>query len=340
MIYRLEPLQQRRFFNVPCAAVEGFAKTAGGDFFKVLLCALCSDEALLDTKQLAERAGVTPTEAEDALLFWTSHGILAASPAEGEETAQPAVFMQPAEIPAVVPAPAEEKPEKTVPVKMTVRYSPKDLAQRAAESAEVAALFEQVQKILGRPINNTETAGFLGIYEYFGFSVPSIMILTQFAHDMGKDRISYIETVARDWAANGITEYADIEREISRLTELGKTENRIKRLLCIEGRLTQTQQELIAAWEEWGFSDEMIALADEKCRDRKNKTDLRYINGILKRWHDEGITTPAAAAEKERGFAESKKPREEPESSFSIDEWYHQAEFYDPETIGLKEDDE
>ena len=351
MIYKLAYPAFGRYFNVPCGAVENFIKTADGDFYKVLLCALCSDSPVLDTARLAERAGVSVSAAEDAMLFWTSNGVLRAEGAA--DTPAPAVSVQPAVMPVSVPAmlPAEpekeeesvqaadpEKTEKTAPVKMTVKYSPKELAQRAAESGEIKALFEQVQKILGRPINPTETAGFLGLYEYYGFSVASIMILTQYAHDMGKDKIAYIEKVAHDWLDRGLTEYADVEREITRLTEQNKVNVRLKRLLGIEGKLTKNQEEFLSLWTEWGFDDDMISLADEICRDNKNRTDLRYMNGILKRWHDDGIKTPADVKEKGKAQYERKEDVSAAESSFSIDEWYELADNYDPEKIGLKED--
>ena len=342
MVYKLAYPAFGRHFDVPCGAVDNFMKTADGKFYKVLLCALCADSPVTDTAQLAERTGLSAAEVDDAMLFWTSNGVLrmegaAAAPAH-------AVAVQPAAVPVSAPVmlPAEPvkapEPEKPAPVKMTVKYSPKELAQRASESSEIKALFEQVQKILGRPINPTETAGFLGLYEYYGFSVPSIMILTQFAHDMGKDKIAYIEKVAHDWLERGLTEYADVENEISRLTEQNKVNGRLKRLLGIEGRLTKNQEDFLAQWTEWGFDDDMIALADEICRDNKNRTDMRYINGILKRWNDDGIKTPAAVKEKGKAYFERKEGGSAEGSSFSIDEWYELADNYDPEKIGLKED--
>ncbi|MCR5121369.1 MAG: DnaD domain protein, partial [Ruminococcus sp.] len=342
-----------RYFNVPCRSVENFIKTADGDFFKVLLCALCSDSPMLDSAELAARTGVSPETAADALLFWISNGVLSAEPSSGDAPAvMPAAVpafapvMAPvavAEMPATVPASSEsaDKPEKKLPSKITVKYSNKEIADKAAESHEIAALYEQVQRVLGRTVNPYELSEFLALYEYYGFSVPSIIILTQYCHDLGKGKARYIETVARDWYDRGITEYADIEQEISRLTEQHKFENKVKKLLHLDLRLTPQMVKLIANWAQWGFSDDMIELADEKCRDAIMKTDLNYINGILKKWHENGITTPAAAAEYDISYAERKKaPDDSGDSSFSIDEWYLQAESYDPEKIGFKEDDD
>ncbi len=347
MTYKLKYPAFGRFFSVPCGAVDNFIKTADGDFYKVLLCALCSDSPVADTAQLAERAGVSPAAAEDAMLFWLSHGVLEAEQTDGTQlpAALPATapVTAPVTAPAAVPKPAEpEKPEKTAPAKVIVKYSPKDIAERISESREVSEMFDQVQKILGKTINTTEAGGLLALYEYFGFSVPSIMILTQYTVGIGKGKMRYIETVAREWFDRGITEYADVEKEINRLTELRKNENRIKRLLHLDSlRPTKEQEQMFSNWVAWGFSDDMIELADEKCRKAIFKTDPNYINGILKRWHEDGVLTPADAAANEKHFADSKKQSSDYEhsSSLSIEEWYRQAESLDFGAVSFKEDD-
>lgn len=355
MIFKLTCPSFGRYFNVPCRSVEGFIKTADGDFFKILLCALCSDSPYLDSEELAARAGVSPETAGDALLFWMSNGVLYAEPASGDAPAvMPAALptMTPMITPVMSPAAATpstannstesaDKPEKKPPAKIVLKYSNKELADKAAENHEIAALYEQVQRVLGRTVNPSELSVFVSLYEYYGFSVPSIIILTQYAHDAGKGKVRYIETVARDWFDRGITEYPDIEQEISRLTEYDKFETKIKRLLHLDVRLTPQMSKILSSWAEWGFSDEMIELADEKCRNAIMRTDLKYMNGILKNWHENGIKTPDDAAEQDSSYAERKKGSDDNgDSSFSIDEWYIQAGSYDPEKIGFKEDDE
>jgi DNA replication protein DnaD len=41
----------------------------------------------------------------------------------------------------------------------------------------------------------------------------------------------------------------------------------------------------------------MLREAYNRCVDQKAKLDMRYINGILERWHKEGITSPAQISE-------------------------------------------
>lgn len=339
MIYRIGYPRFGRFFSVPCGAAEKYMTQADGDQWKVLLCLLCSDGDCADTAELAARAGVSETSAEDALIAWTSRGIISAR-REGQGSAPSAAVpvsapvMQPiAAAPVSKPAPAaaEARPAKQ---KAAVRYSPKELAEKAERSPEIAGLFEGVQAILGRPITGTETAGYLNLCEYYGFSAASILILTRFAHDLGKDRIAYIEAVAKDWFAKGITDYEDVEREIGRMTEQNKYDILIKNALGIEGKTTAKQAELFRQWHEWGFDADTVELAGEHCRDNKSKNVLGYINGILRRWHENGLMSVRAVLESEKKYKESRKKLEAEKggdnSSLNVDKWYELAESFDP----------
>ena len=343
MIYRIEYPRFGRFFSVPCCAVENFMTQADGDHCKVLLCLLCSDGNTADTAELAARAGVSETAAEDALIFWTGRGIISAL-REGSENAVTAALpvsapvMQPSAVSKTAAAPPKQAAAARPPrAKTVIRYSPKELAEKAKGSPEIAGLFDSVQMILGRPVTGTETAGLINIYEYYGFSAASILILTQFAHDLGKDRIAYIETVANDWFSRGITDYEDVEREIGRMTEQNKYDSRIKTALGIEGKTTARQSELFRQWNEWGFDADTVGLAGEHCRNKKSMNDLNYINGILRRWHEAGLMSVRAVLESEKRFAENKAKNTVPaedansgSSSLNVDKLYDLAESFDP----------
>ena len=60
-----------------------------------------------------------------------------------------------------------------------------------------------------------------------------------------------------------------------------------------ENALTRWERSAIARWhEEWGIGREMI---EEALLRAGNKTTIRYVDGILRAWRAQGITTVSAA---------------------------------------------
>ncbi|SDA17550.1 DnaD and phage-associated domain-containing protein [Ruminococcus sp. YE71] len=343
MRYKIGVMPFGRVFTVPCAA-ENYIKVADPKFCKVLIALMCTDTDIADTDELAARCGLTPSEAEDAVIFWSTYGVISAAPENGEPIKQVTAEPQPVQTAEPVPqaqpvvlTEAIDPMKNTAAAKSTVRYSPKDLAQKARENTELATLYEEVQKIFGRTINTTETAGFVNLYEYYGFSVPSILILTRFAHEHGKDRIAYIESVAKDWHSRGIVEYGAVEAEIIRQTEANRIDEKLKRVLGIEGSLTKKQLEYFARWREWGFDVETIDLAGQRCREKKNRFELGYTNGILKRWQEEKLMSVEAVIASELRFEQERTDNARSDTSYDVSGWEDMALTLDPSLLGTEE---
>ena len=47
------------------------------------------------------------------------------------------------------------------------------------------------------------------------------------------------------------------------------------------------------SWQEWGFPPETVALAYDKTIMKCHELKWPYCNGILRRWHEAGLHTPA-----------------------------------------------
>ncbi|MCD7741282.1 MAG: DnaD domain protein [Ruminococcus sp.] len=357
MIYKIGVSAFGRFFTVPCSAVENYIKFADPDFYKVLLCVLCQSGCKVESQEIAAQCGLPEQKVIDALEYWSSNEVISAK--ADNETKMDAK-------PTYVDFKASSKDEKpqatsqslpvcatdainpmknTAAAKSVIRYTPKELAEKAKSNAELKALYEEIQKILGRPINPSETAGLVNLYEYYGYSAASILIMAQFCHDIGKDRIAYLETVAKDWFSRGICSYDQVEEEIVRQTEANSQNARIARALEIEGSLTKRQKEYFDQWRDWDFDLRLIELASERCREQKNKIDIRYINGILKNWHEKGLKTTDDVANSDIAYKAAKekrldKQRKESAPSFDLDEWQRMADAMDPNDLSFEEVDD
>ena len=342
MRYRLGVMPFGRTFTVPCGAAE-YLRLADADYCKALLAMLCTDVPFADTDELAQRCNISPAAAEDAVAFWAEKGVITASPADPAEsvpTAAPAV--QPAPISSEPPArvcvtDAIDPMKNTAAAKATVRYTPKELADKIEMDKELRSLSSEVQKIFGRTINNTEIAGFINLYEYYGYSAPSILMICQYAHELGKDRIAYIEAVAKNWYERGITEYPQIEQEIIRQSAINSLHGKIKGVLGIDCELTKRQKEYFDSWIDWGFKPDVIELAGERCRENRNKVDIKYINGILNRWHNDGLMSTESVYASEQAYADKKQNEAASAGSFDAESWEDMVMNFDPSVLSSEE---
>lgn len=302
MIYRIDCDYWGRFFSVPCSVVDEHIRLSDGNFVKVLLCVLCSNSREVDTAELAKQAGVSELIAHDSIIYWTERGVIKAVSKDGREVKQsvPAVNQK-----ATTAIPAQATVKETaseveainpvgnsVAAKAHVKYTPKELAEKAEKNEDIKLLINDIQKTLCRTINATEMAGLINLHEYYGFSAASILMIAEYCYQLGKDRFAYIETVAKNWFERGIVSYADIENEIIKQSEIKSYQNRAAKIFGIEDKLSKKQREYIEKWNSMGFNLEMLEIAYEKCMNSKNKLSLNYINGILENWSGKSIKTP------------------------------------------------
>ena len=87
---------------------------------------------------------------------------------------------------------------------------------------------------------------------------------------------------------------------------------------------------------EWKFSPEMIREAYDRTIDGAGKYQTAYMNSILERWHEAGITTTKQAADdriervaaRKAGKAQGAKDEKRKQYAFDIDE-YDRTSIYD-----------
>jgi len=313
MIYRIDIDRFGRFFSVPCSIVDKYMRIADGNFIKVLLCVLASNSPEVDTGRLAEQSGLKESIVCDAMLFWTELGVLRTG---GEPVREP------------VSARLSEKNEASAPKtepqpKNTVRYSPKDLANKVNENAELKYLVSEFEKIKGTPIKDNEIVGLINLTEYYGFNAQSLMLIIEYCHLLGKDSIAYIEKVSKDWFARGISEYSEVEAEIIRQSQLRSYESKAARAFGLSGKLGKTQTEYFNKWQDMGFSIEMLEIAFDKCMEKKNELKFPYIDGILQSWAGKDIRTPEQVEQNDTAYANKSRPMKngQKQTSYDLDEW-------------------
>ena len=202
--YHINPASWYSVFAVPCELVDKHLKLAGAVQLKVLLWALRHNDQPINDEAIATALHIQRADVSDAMLYWQECGLLIEQNEDEYIPTAPTSHLTaaPAESPAV-PAAAPPKP----PVKLLSRPQKADnafVARRMLESDEIRFLMEEAQQILGRLINNGESATLLMLHDDYGLPVDVIIMLIQYAVGIGKGNLRYIEKVALAWADKGI----------------------------------------------------------------------------------------------------------------------------------------
>ena len=173
------------------------------------------------------------------MLYWQECGLLIEQNEDEYIPTAPTSHLTAAQaespaVPAAVP-PAAPKP----PVKLLSRPQKADnafVARRMLESDEIRFLMEEAQQILGRLINNGESATLLMLHDDYGLPVDVIIMLIQYAVGIGKGNLRYIEKVAINWADEEIFTHEQAEAKLRLLDERQQAWHTVEQALSIERR--------------------------------------------------------------------------------------------------------
>ena len=282
----------------------------------MLLSVLADGSPKVDTFQISRKCAMNEETVEEALLYWNSVGVIEIAGKEGGRLREYSDVHEQENAQA-----ASAEREKKTPI----RYSPSDLQKLAESSEDIKNLFSSVQHALSRTISSTEQAAFVDIYEYYGFPVASVILLTQYCNGIGKGTMAYIRSVAKDWHERGIIRPKDVEQEVIRLEEYHSYESEVKRALGLAAKTTKRQQEYYTKWQSMDIPVELVELAGEISIDNTDShtVKLNYIDKILQTWKDSGIENVQQAQESLKQHSANTKnnvKNSENGKSYDIDE--------------------
>ena len=234
---------------------------ADGDTIRAALYILQTRDT--DPRTLARALGLSSVEAgKRALQYWAGAGLLVNDRSTKTVLAEP------------------EKAQKI------------DLA--SLNDPYVAVLCEEAQTALGRALSRSEMQRLVGLYLNDGWQ-PDVILLC--CAEVARQNRRTIAAVARElirWRDGGVETGEDAERYLRRCKQREDwCSEAAEQFGIAPDALTRWERGAIARWhEEWGIGREMI---DEAILRAGSKTTIRYVDGILRAWRAQGITTVAAA---------------------------------------------
>lgn len=272
MDYYINPTVFSSAFVLPSEVADKYLKFSKGEHIKVLIYIMRNSDKNPSIKDIALSTDVSEYDVEEALLYWADAGILVS-------TAQPKV------------ADSKEKPKA---VKKVVKPSRDDVARRGLEDPKLQYLLTQAQLIFGRNLKTNEMQTFAWMYDDLGFDVSVILYIVQYAFQVEKKNIRFIESLATDWVDKGVENISDAEEQVKLLT----LTDQAWRLVCLafgidKRKPSKKEGDLAFKWvNEWGISFDMLKHAYDTCVDLKSNFSFPYVTKIIDNWYKAGYKTP------------------------------------------------
>ena len=225
----------------------------------------------------------------------------------------------------LIDRPPEQKPPE--PAQERPVYTADDLTDLLTGDAGFRMLVPQTEEKLGKRLKTADLQILAGLYDDLGLPADVIYLLVCHCVARSEERygpgrrptLRQIEKEGYHWAQRGLF---DQESASQYLRDWNVRRSAMSRYMQVLGlgdrRPVESEERYIADWMDKGFPPETVALAYDKTVFYKKELNWRYLNGILRRWHENGWHT-----EEEVRQSDSRKPsrREEKKDDSRIEKY-------------------
>lgn len=315
MSYQINLGQWNSVFAVPSALVDKHIKLASEAQLKVILFILRHSGEEISAESMTKSLSLSPEEIENALAFWKERGLITES---GAQLTPPAVIHQHIGVSQTIEA-QKQDPEKHTAVSRAIKPDSAYVAKIMQRDSNLVGLLDEAQTAFGKPLSPGDTATLVMLYTTFGLPCEVLALLINYVSSTSNPSIRAVERLGISWSDKGINTVEGAEAEIERMTKSSEAWGRVSSLLGIRnvGKPTKSQQEHAYCWTvTWGFNDEMIVEAYERCVNTKGEYNIKYINAILKKWYEKRIFSLDELQKSESGAKKAAKSK--PSSKGSV----------------------
>ena len=139
-------------------------------------------------------------------------------------------------------------------------------------------------------------------------------MLVNYCFEIDKAAPAYMKTAALDWYESGIDTIGKAEERIRALKQRFTLESKLRVKFGLNSAFSPKQKEIIKSWAEMELPESLIDAAYDATLNGAGKLSFPYMDSILRKWHEQGITDPSQL-EKQK-----KQEASEGGSSFDISE--------------------
>ena len=210
----------------------------------------------------------------------------------------------------LIDRPPEQKPPE--PAQERPVYTADDLTDLLTGDAGFRMLVPQTEEKLGKRLKTADLQILAGLYDDLG--PPADVIYLLVCHCVARSEERYgpgrrptlrqIEKEGYHWAQRGLFDQESASRYLRDWNVRRSAMSRYMQVLGLgDRRPVESEERYITDWMDKGFPPETVALAYDKTVFYKKELNWRYLNGILRRWHENGWHT-----EEEVRQSDSRKP--------------------------------
>ncbi len=252
------------FVNIPQLIISRIHDTEE-DFVRVALFVVSTNNC--NTKDIAKALHLKDEQkAKQALMFWKGAGLIENS-TEQKQTVED-----------------DDKKQKRA------HLTTKEVTNFASKDYAIAFLTQECQRLTGGIITQTDINIYVSMYVVDEMPVDFILLGVAHFASLGKRSARYIERALLSWQREGITTYTKAEKYLKLIEKQQEYVKRAQKAINEpESKVSKTESTIVYDWfEVFKYSEEMIAEAAEIAKEKKS---IKYINGILRRWHEQGFKT-------------------------------------------------
>lgn len=272
MKFRKEPAQSCYLLDtgVENIFIHEYMVSAPGDYVKVYLVALMYTEMgqEVQNEAVAKMLSIPEEEVEKAWMYWEGLGVV-----RKVEDAMEFVVLKEClygKKPAKEPEQRNTKPSAIL------------------ENKPLKGMYKSIERTIGRMLSGVETTEMISWMDDFGATPELIAYAYAYCMTKKKDNVRYVGAVVKGWAANGLTNTAEIEKYLADNDQRHYAYKRIMQALGFARNATEEEKRLINNWfDELGCDMEDILSACGKTSGIPNP-NINYVNKILTNRHGGG----------------------------------------------------
>ena len=210
----------------------------------------------------------------------------------------------------LIDRPPEQKPPE--PAQERPVYTADDLTDLLTGDAGFRMLVPQTEEKLGKRLKTADLQILAGLYDDLGLPADVIYLLVCHCVTRSEERygpgrrptLRQIEKEGYHWAQRGLFDQESASRYLRDWNVRRSAMSQYMQVLGLgDRRPVESEERYITDWMDKGFPPETVALAYDKTVFYKKELNWRYLNGILRRWHENGWHT-----EEEVRQSDSRKP--------------------------------
>ncbi len=294
--------------------IDYYMTQAPGEFVKIYLylVRLLQARTPVSLSDITDHFNITKNDLCRAIKYWMSHGVLRLERNELNQTTGITLLTLEAPVSqsledelglgdlsiSAIPNVASTKEkitdattERTTPDKKP--FSPAAL-EKAKSDDDLETLIFLAETYFKKPLSAKSLESLIYIYDQLGFSAEVVQHLLEYCVVLDKKSMSYAEAVAKNWYKKGVFTLEEIKKISFSMNPIYMT---VLHAMDIDRKQpTEKQTEFIECWtNEWGFAENIIVRACkigvEKLSDNSQiKNRFSFVNGILRKWHEQGVT--------------------------------------------------